>query len=106
MLNFKEGLFIGAIGIATLFSSGCEMTDKFVTVQEGVSYQEEKITGKVVQVFPFTNELKLHVEGYDELVIVVLKDDYRNEIDSWKNEKKTFSGRLEGNSLTYAELEN
>ena len=122
MLNLKEGLFIGAIGIATLFSSGCErlspmspnpvtednVTDKYVTITEGERYEEATKSGFVIQTFG-NYLVVLNIEGQEGLeeLRVGLKYGYsKNEVEAWKNSARKFTGRLQGNRLTEAVLEN
>ena len=123
MLNLKEGLFIGAIGIATLFSSGCEkvspmspnpvtednVTDKYVTITEGERYEEATKSGFVIQTFG-NYEVWLELEDQDGFIVVVLQDGYsQDEVKSWKEPPRVprkFTGHLQGNRLTEAVLEN
>ena len=107
----KRLIIIGTfIGMALLFNSGCEMIpptmdDKFISVEEGVQYQDTSITGVITHVFPFSSAIRLKFG--EDTVEVVLKDHYTpQEINNWLRKTKTFIGRLEGDLLTNAELEN
>ena len=124
MLNLKEGLFIAIIGILALFSTGCEKVSFPVGIPVGIdsSFLNESernrrehiderviVTGIVVQVFSHINEIWVKVEEHEELVFVLLKDNYsQDELDNLKGDPKVFAGYLtivEENRLTISEAE-